>query len=61
MCITEDGRACGVKPRSLAPVTVSDHVIIKAATELLRQRTVKGQFVSLFKLYLPKEGTTDGV
>lgn len=33
------------------PVTVSDHVIVKAALELLRLGIVKGQFVSLFKLY----------
>lgn len=49
------GRACGVKLCSLAPVTVSDQVIVRASSEILRQRAVKSQFVSLFKLYLPEE------
>ncbi|KAK2908134.1 hypothetical protein Q8A73_009207 [Channa argus] len=51
--LREDGRAFGVKLCSPAPVTVSDHVIISAALGLLRLGAVKGQFVSLFKLYMP--------
>lgn len=58
----ENGRACGVKLCSPAPVTVSDPVTI-AAFELLRLGTVKGQFVIFFKLQCrphAREGTTDG-
>lgn len=46
-----NGRACGVKLCSLAPVTVSDHVIIKASSEVLGQRAVQSQLGSLFKLF----------
>lgn len=62
--LLEDGRACGVKLCSPAPVTVSGRVIVKAAFELLGLGRVKGQFVSLFKLQCHPhagEGTTDGV
>lgn len=51
--LREDGRACGVKLCSPAPVTMSDCVIITAALEFLRLGIVKGQFVSLLKLSLP--------
>ncbi|KAK2835227.1 hypothetical protein Q5P01_015711 [Channa striata] len=44
--LREDGRACGVKLCSPAPVTVSDHVIITAALKLFRLGAVKGQFAS---------------
>lgn len=50
-----NGRACGVKLCSLAPVTVSDHVTVKASSEILGQRAVQSQLVSLFKLFLPEE------
>lgn len=33
----EDGRVCGVKLRASAAVTLSEHVIIAAAFEFLRQ------------------------
>lgn len=53
--LREDGRASGVELCSPAPVTASDHVIIKVAFEFLGQGTVKGQFVSLFNSYLPRK------
>lgn len=45
----ENGRACGVKPCSPAPVTVSDPVTISTAFELLRLGRVKGQFCELLQ------------
>lgn len=53
--LLEDRRALGVKLCSLAPVTVSDRIIIKAAFEFLGLGIVKDQFVSLFKLYMPEK------
>lgn len=45
----ENGRACGVKLCSPAPVTVSEPVTISTAFELLRLGIVKGQFCELLQ------------
>lgn len=42
--LAEDARSRGVKPRSAAPVTASERVIVTAAAELLGLRRVRGRF-----------------
>lgn len=51
--LAEDARARGVRPRSAAPVTASERVIVTAPPELLGLRRVRGRFVSLFRLRRP--------
>lgn len=48
--LRQNGRAGGVKLRSLAAVTMSDCVTIKPTFKFPRLEIVKGHFTSLFKL-----------